>query len=261
MNKKFLIFVFFLFFVFIISLIFGIFIMYRFSIVQDVSRKINENLKKDNYHMKTTITESDGSVTNTEVFYRNDVGKLIASNGIYTWTDGKYAYMIDEEKKEAYILNIENENIGLVSYDMYATVIPGYKESIGDKILIAGNLKNTIKKSEIDNKECFIIKIVSDNYSKTVWVDTIKATPIKAEIEFNNGNKINYSYEIIFNETRLKDIELPKINEYTVINTETNDVIMDNVNINGEVNNNESNDSQLNNDSSNNINLNNETVN
>lgn len=234
MNKKFVFFVLFIFLIIVIGLIFGISTIYRFSIVQDISRKIEDNLKKDNYHMLTSVTDFDGNTTKTEAFYRDDVGKLIASNGVYTWADGEFAYMIDEEKKEAFILNIKNENIGLVSYDMFATVIPGYKSTIWNKLLIAGNYKNTIKKTKLENRDCFIIKIVEDNYSKTVWIDTINATPIKAEIEFNNGTKMSYNYEIKFNETRLKDIELPKIDEYTVVNTETNEIIMENGIINSE---------------------------
>ena len=45
---------------------------------------------------------------------------------------------------------------------------------------------------------------------------------------------MSYNYEIKFNETRLKDIELPKIDEYTVVNTETNEIIMENGIINSE---------------------------
>ena len=163
MNKKFVFFVLFIFLIIVIGLIFGIFTIYRFSIVQDISRKIEDNLKKDNYHMLTSVTDFDGNTTKTEAFYRDDVGKLIASNGVYTWADGEFAYMIDEEKKEAFILNIKNENIGLVSYDMFATVIPGYKSTIWNKLLIAGNYKNTIKKTKLENRDCFIIKIVEDS--------------------------------------------------------------------------------------------------
>ena len=228
MNKKFIILVIFIFCFLIAFLIFGLIAIYRFSLIQDISRKTNNNLKKDNYHMFITVTDINGNTTNNEVFYRDDVGKLIASNGIYTWADGKYAYMIDEEKKEVYILNINKENIGLASYDMFATIIPGYKSSLWQKVLISGNLNNTIKKSELDNKDCFIIKINDENFTKTVWIDMIYATPIKAEIEFNNGTKISYVYSIKFNETRLKDIELPNINDYTVVDTDTNQTILDN---------------------------------
>ena len=114
MNKKFLFLLFFIFLIIIIGMIFGIITIYRFSILQDISRKINDNIKKDNYHMTTTVTSDDGTTNTTEAFYRNNVGKLVASNGIYTWADGEYAYMVDEEKKTVYLLNINNENIGLV---------------------------------------------------------------------------------------------------------------------------------------------------
>ncbi len=232
MNKKFLFLLFLIFIIIIIGLVFGTITIYRFSVLQDISRKINDNLKKDNYHMKTTITSNDGTVSTTEAFYREDVGKLIADNGIYTWADGKYAYMVDEEKKEVYILNINNENIGLVSYDMFATIVPGYKDTMCDKIFLAGNLRNKLKKSNVNDKDCFMIKTFNEKYSKTVWIDMAKAVPVKAELEFENGIKMNYEYEIDFNETRLKDIELPKIDEYTVINAETNEIIQDSLKLN-----------------------------
>ena len=229
MNKKFLVLLFLVLILIIVGLVFGIIAIYRFSIIQDISRKINDNIEKDNYHMITTITSEDGTTNTTEAFYRNNVGKLIAGNGIYTWADGEYAYMVDEENKQVYILNINNENLGLVSYSMFASVVPGYNKTVFDKFMLACNLNNMIKKVKEDDKDCFIIKISNENYIKTVWIDMINAVPFKAEIEFNNGSKIKYEYSIKFNETRLKDIELPSIDEYTLIDAENNEIIKDNM--------------------------------
>ena len=61
MNKKFVFFVLFIFLIIVIGLIFGISTIYRFSIVKDISRKIEDNLKKDNYHMLTSVTDFDGN--------------------------------------------------------------------------------------------------------------------------------------------------------------------------------------------------------
>ncbi len=227
MNKKFLFLLFFIFLIIIIGMIFGIITIYRFSILQDISRKINDNIKKDNYHMTTTVTSDDGTTNTTEAFYRNNVGKLVASNGIYTWADGEYAYMVDEEKKTVYLLNINNENIGLVSYSMFASVVPGYNNTIIERLFLAGNLNNKIKKSKLNDKDCFMIKIIDEKYNKTVWIDMVNAIPIKAEIEFDNGSKISYDYIIKFNETRLKDIELPSIDDYTLIDAENEEIIKD----------------------------------
>ena len=227
MNKKFLFLLFFIFLIIIIGMIFGIITIYRFSILQDISRKINDNIKKDNYHMTTTVTSDDGTTNTTEAFYRNNVGKLVASNGIYTWADGEYAYMVDEEKKTVYLLNINNENIGLVSYSMFASVVPGYNNTIIERLFLAGNLNNKIKKSKLNDKDCFMIKTIDEKYNKTVWIDMVNAIPIKAEIEFDNGSKISYDYIIKFNETRLKDIELPSIDDYTLIDAENEEIIKD----------------------------------
>ena len=227
MNKKFLFLLFFIFLIIIIGMIFGIITIYRFSILQDISRKINDNIKKDNYHMTTTVTSDDGTTNTTEAFYRNNVGKLVASNGIYTWADGEYAYMVDEEKKTVYLLNINNENIGLVSYSMFASVVPGYNNTIIERLFLAGNLNNKIKKSKLNDKDCFMIKIIDEKYNKTVWIDMVNAIPIKAEIEFDNGSKISYDYIIKFNETRLKDIDLPSIDDYTLIDAENEEIIKD----------------------------------
>ena len=227
MNKKFLFLLFFIFLIIIIGMIFGIITIYRFSILQDISRKINDNIKKDNYHMTTTVTSDDGTTNTTEAFYRNKVGKLVASNGIYPWADGEYAYMVDEEKKTVYLLNINNENIGLVSYSMFASVVPGYNNTIIERLFLAGNLNNKIKKSKLNDKDCFMIKIIDEKYNKTVWIDMVNAIPIKAEIEFDNGSKISYDYIIKFNETRLKDIELPSIDDYTLIDAENEEIIKD----------------------------------
>ena len=209
----------------IIGIIFGSITIYRFCLLQSLYGRIHENVLKGNYYLKTTVI-SDDSNSSTEAYYRDGVGKLVAENGVYTWADGEYAYLIDEENKEAYILNIENENLGLVSYDMFAVLVPGYNKSFFERLIIAGNIKNTLKQTKDDGKKCYIIKVNDNNVTRTIWLNE-KATPYKGEVVFNNGKIFKYEYNIKFNQVTLKSIELPRIDDYKVVNAETNEIIQD----------------------------------
>ncbi len=228
MDKKTLFLIIFIFIVVIIGLIFGIITFYRFFLIQNINGKLYENIEKDNYYLKTEVKSYDGNVSVTEAYYRDGVGKLVAENGVYTWADGEYAYMIDEANKKAYVLDIKNENLGLVSYNMFATVIPSFNKSFFERLFIAGNLKNTIKKTKENGSVYYIIKVSDENVTREIWLNE-KATPIKGQLLFEDGKIINYEYNIKFNEVKLKDIELPRVDDYTVIDTETNEVVLDNV--------------------------------
>ena len=225
MNKKVLVLIIIGIILAVIGFIFGGLTIYRFCVIQNIYGKINENVLKENYYLKTTVVSKNNNST-TESYYRNGVGKLIAENGIYTWADGEYAYLVDEENKDVYVLNIENENLGLVSADMFASIVPGFNRNIFERLIIAGNLKNTIKKSKENEKKCYIIKVSDENSVKTIWLNE-KATPYKGEVQFNNGEVFKYEYEIKFNSVTLKDIELPQIDDYTVVDAETNEIIQD----------------------------------
>ena len=229
MSKKTLFLTILLLIIALVGLIFGVLTFYRFYVIQNLYGKIHENVKKDNYYMKTIIKTADDSTSTTEAYYREGVGKLVAENGVYTWVDGEYAYMVDEENKQVYVLNIENENLGLVSYDMFANIVPGYNKNIFNRLFIAGNLKNTIEMPSSSNSNSYIIKTSDKTATKTIWLNE-KGTPYKGEVLFKNGEKVTYEYDIKFNNVTLKNIELPRIDSYKIIDADTKETVLDNTN-------------------------------
>ncbi len=225
MSKKVFIFIILFMILTVIGIIFGTISIYRIYNLQNIYGKLQENVLKDNYYMKTTIHTNDTDSSTTETYYRDGVGKLVANNGIYSWTDGEYAYMIDETNKVAYILDIKKENLGLVSYNMFANLVPGYTNNLFSRFLFAANLKNTVKKEKDENGNLFyVIGSQGENSKKTIWLNE-KATPVKGEVAFKDGTKIRYEYEMKFNSVMLKDIDLPNIDDYKVIDAESNEVI------------------------------------
>ena len=50
---------------------------------------------------------------------------------------------------------------------------------------------------------------------------------VKAKVELTNGETFDYSYELKFNTTKLKDVELPDITEYSIINGENGEIVLD----------------------------------
>ena len=223
----------------IIGLIFGIMAIYRFCVIQSIFKRIDENIEIGNYSLKTTLTNKDGEKTVTQAYYKDGIGKNIASNGIYTWVDERDAYMVDEENNTIYVLDIEGENsISLVSDKMFASLVPGYNKSFFERILMACNLKVKIKPVKLNDQKCYMIEDNEQKAKKTVWVTKDRKNPIKAKIEFENGEAFEYDYELKFLATKLRDVELPDTKNYTLINYETGEVILDEKeNVNAETNN------------------------
>lgn len=202
----------------IIGLFFGISTIIRFFELNDIYNKIEKHIQKDNYKIITTANDKD-SVTKTITYYRDGIGKFVTNNGIYTWTDGTKAYVIDEENKEAKELDVRDEKKSktLISSNLLASLIPEYTNSFFDKIILAGNLKNTIKTETIDDEKCLKIEIKDENYIKTIWISKKTAAPVKSKIYFIESNEtIETNYKITYQQTTLKDIELPDFTEYTV---------------------------------------------
>ncbi len=194
------------------GLFFGIRAIRNFCIIQNIFSQIEQDIENDNYYLKTTVTH-EGAASVTKTYYKDGTGKLVAENGIYTWVDGKDAYMVDEQNKTLYVLDKEN-SLGLVSYEMFASLIPGYSKNVFQKFLMAGSLQNKVGSEKIDYKKCYKIVIKEKEDTKTYWIEKNSSKPLKARIEFKTGDVYEYEYELRFNVVGIKDIELPKIDDY-----------------------------------------------
>lgn len=205
-----------------IGLFFGIASIVKFIKFQNIYSKISSNIEFDNYYLKTTSTINNGTNV-TEAFYKQGTGKLVAENGVYTWTDGENAYMVDEENKKVYTLDIDNYK-GLVSYEMFASLVPGYTKNIFGRFVLAGNIRTTIKTEKDEDNKYIVIKYTENKVTKTIWLEDKTKKPVKANMEFSDGTIYEYEYELKFNSTKLSDIELPDLTEYTTVdNTSQNE--------------------------------------
>jgi len=218
-------------------LIIGINSIIRVNILNKIVNKAIQNIEKDNYSLKTTCKTGD-SKTETIAYYRNGIGRYVAENGIYTWTDGKDAYLVDEDNKNIYILNIEKSPEMLVGNDMYAYLIPGYNKKFFEKMKIVGNMFNSFSTDKINDVECYKIKINEDKYIKTTWISKKSLQPVKALMEFQTGEPLEYEYELKFTSVKISSIEMPNLDDYKIIDYESKEVIADPANTN-EIENNE----------------------
>ena len=82
-----------------IGLFCGIRAIRNIIILNKTISKLEENIEKDNYYLKTTVKIKD-ETSSTEVFYKDGIGKNVTTSGIYTWVDGEKAYMNKEENKK-----------------------------------------------------------------------------------------------------------------------------------------------------------------
>lgn len=224
MSKIKIILIFIVIAILIFFLVIGINSISRLRVLNMILDKANLNIDKDNYSLKTSCKIGD-SVTETNAYYRNGVGRFVASNGIYTWTDGKDAYMIDDENKIIYVLKIENSPEILVSSDMFAYLIPGYNEGLFGKIKITGNMFNKFSTEKINDEDCYKIITNEDKFIKTTWISKKSLNPVKAKIQFQAGDPIEYEYDLKFVATKISSITLPNLEEYKVIDYETKEVI------------------------------------
>ena len=152
----------------IIGLIFGISTIVRFSKLQSIWSRVNENIEKENYYMETTIVNK-GVTTKTKTFYKDGIGKFVSQNGTYIWFDGNNAYSVNETEKTMNMLNPEEE-IGVVYKESFATLYPGFSYNLFEKIMLAGNLLNVIKTQYFNGQKCIMIEIKEDMYTKTYWI-------------------------------------------------------------------------------------------
>ena len=199
----------------VIGLVMGIRTIYGFNVLQKIFSKVEENIQKDNYYLKQTC-QYNGEKTTIEAYYRDGIGRYVAENGMYTWTNGEVAYMVNNENMTLDPLEIENA-VTLVSSDMFAYLIPGYKYNIFERIFLAGSLRNSIKTEKVGEDKCYVIKEEQEHSTKTVWINQKTMNPIKAEVEFKNGAKYEYTYQLAFTATKLTSIELD-ISKYTITN-------------------------------------------
>lgn len=221
----------------IIGLICGIRTIRNFWILNSSINILKENIEKDNYYLKTTLNKKDSKIV-TEAYYKEGIGKLVSENGIYTWVDGESAYMVDENNKKIYVMEIVAENsAALVSNEMFVSLIPGYSKNFFEKLLISGDLKNSIKTEKINDEKCYKIKIDEGKTTKTIWINKSRRYPVKGKIEFSNGDVFDYDYDLKFYITKLKNVELPDTSDYTFYEYKTGKQIekMDLINGNKEI--------------------------
>lgn len=206
----------------IIGLVFGIATIYRFIRLQSIWSRVDENVEKNNFYMETTIV-NDGVSKKTQTYYREGIGKFVSNDGTYIWFDGTEAYSIDETNKTAKVLD-KTEDIGVVYKGSFASLYPGYTDGFFERLMFSGNLSNKIKTQFLNGEKCIVIEVNEKEYTRTFWITEKFKDLVQAKIEFSNGDIYEYKYKIEFHTTNLKDVELPDISEYTMIDNSTKEV-------------------------------------
>lgn len=207
----------------LIGFVFGIATIYRFCKLQKIWSRVEQNVEKDNFYMETTIVNK-GTSKKTQSYYKEGIGKFVSQDGSYIWFNGANAYSIDETNKLASILNPE-EAIGVVYKESFASLYPGYEEGFFGRLMFAGDLSNKIKSGNYNGQKCTVIIVEEENYTKTYWITKDFSNLVQAKMEFSNGDVYEYKYDIKFHSTRLKDVELPDISEYTVTEAATGETV------------------------------------
>ncbi len=192
-----------------IFFVIGIFAIYKFTIINKIFNKMQEYVNKDNYYIKVT----DGESIVSEIYYRNGTGKMVMSNGTYTWTDGKVAYLVNE--KENTIEELDFTSPLLISNEYVGSLIPGYSKSKFQKFLLAGSLETSIKTKKYKDLKYYVIT-TEEEYAKTVWINQNTLLPSQISAKIGDVEK-TYGYNIAFGTVTYKDIEKPETQENTTI--------------------------------------------
>jgi hypothetical protein len=191
----------------------GIMTIYRLSILQKVIAKNRSNAEINNYRLISKLTIGDQKeASSLTAYYKDGVGKIVVSNGLYTWSNGDRAYLIDDTNRIAYVQQIENAT-NLASYDYFMSSIPGYN-SFWSRVKMAFYWKNKVKKVDYEGQSCYLISKVEDKVEKTVWVNQNTGKVIRATIDFNGELTYTYEFDIQFNVTSTADVALPRMSDY-----------------------------------------------
>ena len=223
MKKKLKIFAIVLLVIFLFStFIIGVKTFYKYYRLQKILNKVEYNISHNNYYIKTTTTNNEEEQV-TETFFKDGIGKFVTDNGVYTWLKDKEAYMVNENEKTIYQMNAEKSNI-LIKNDTIGYLYPCYSESDFERFMFAGNLRNTIKKVKIDDEEYIYIRTEDETCVRSYWIIEKWSELAMAKMEFPNGDVYDYKYDIKFTATTLKQTELPNLDNYTLKDSEGNEV-------------------------------------
>lgn len=195
-----------------IFFIFGCFAIYKFTIINKIFNKMKEYISKNNYRI--TITYSDDENNKMEIYYKDGIGKFLTSTGVYTWTDGKEAYVVDDENKEYYNESLESSI--LISNEAIASMIPGYSKTILQRFFLAGDFKTSVKLKNYDEIKFYVIETNEDKKEKRVWFKEDTLLPSQISVKLGNFEQ-TYYYNIKFNVVTSEDVKKPNLDEYKLI--------------------------------------------
>ena len=215
MNKKLLVGIVLILIMAFIGLVFGTITTIRYVRFNKIYKVLEEYVSEESYSLITEVKYKDAS-TVTEMHYLNGTGKTVAANGVYTWNDGKKAYMLDEENKIIKALKAE-EMVGLALSDTFAQMVPGYSKSFIDKLFFAADLSNKISTEKINDIKYYIIEVSDENSTKRIWISSKLGYLVKAEVEFPNKDIFYYDYTMSIGNTHKADVTLPDITEYKLV--------------------------------------------
>lgn len=190
----------------------GISAIYKMIVFNKIFENMENKISFNNYYMKMTSKEDKES--NLEIYYKNGIGKLVTSNGFYTWTDGTEAYLINEESKEYYKMTLDD--LGLISDEAVASMIPGYSETKVGRMLLAGKITTSVKTEKVNGFKYYKIKTEDENQQKVIWLN--KDTLLPSEVRLKVGNEeFVYNYEIKFENIKSEEVAKPNLEEYTLL--------------------------------------------
>lgn len=201
-------------FIIIIAMLFfiiGCFSIYKFIIIRKIFNKMEEYVALENFYMEITSANND-SITQ-KVYYKDGIGKLINYDGTYTWTDGKEAYLVDDENKKIQTVNWETPT--LISNEYVGSMIPGYSKSFIETFILAGDLNTSVKIKDYEKIKYYVITTEEKGITKTIWFlyDTLIPSQITVKIA---DIAETYYYDITFENVEEKSIQKPNVNEYTL---------------------------------------------
>lgn len=195
----------------IIFFIMGCFSIYKFIIINKIFNKMEEYVAIENYYMK--IINPEDSSGAMEIYYKDGIGKLVMSDGSYTWTNGTEAYLVDVENKKIQTIDINNPSSLLISNEFLASIVPGYSRGLIQKFFLVGDIKTSIKTKKYDGIKYYMIT-TNEKEKKSVWIHYDNLLPSQASVEIGELKK-SYNYDIEFNKVKIEDVTKPNLEEYT----------------------------------------------
>lgn len=188
----------------------------NFTIIKQLQENIKPYISSSNYHIKSVATEESGTIITINYYKKDDKETMIMERNL-NGEIAKISTYVNGEKRDTFYDNKDSKVVELDSEAMLMINVYNSLETDNDWQTLLGSMMASVKKTEYNGKECYIIKnflspqILNSKETDEVYVEKDTGLCVKSimaptvaerEYEFENVN------DEIFIEPNIEEYEI-----------------------------------------------------